>query len=102
MLGAGRVWAEVPGRAPDGCTLDAELAIWFADAIGSEVVRVAEGGEVTERITTPDGSYCCALGGPDGRTLYIATAATLPTAEAPKGTGRLWSLSVDIPHAGWP
>ncbi len=38
-----RVWAEVPGMAPDGCTIDAEGAIWFADAIGKQVVRVRRG-----------------------------------------------------------
>lgn len=101
-LGDGKIWAEVPGRAPDGCTLDADLAIWFADAIGNEVIRVSEGGAMSGRIATPDGAYACALGGTDGRTLFIATAATLPTAEAPTGTGRLWSLKVDVPHAGWP
>lgn len=101
-LGNGRVWAEVPGRAPDGCTLDADMGIWFADAIGNEIVRVTQGGEVTERISTIDGSYCCALGGPNGRTLFVATAASLPTSDAPRGTGRLWSLMVDVPHAGWP
>ena len=32
-----RSWAEVKGRSPDGCTLDAEGAIWFADASGGGV-----------------------------------------------------------------
>ena len=59
-LGTGRVWAEVTERSPDGCTLDAEEAIWFANALGREVVRVREGGQVEEVISTPDGSYACA------------------------------------------
>ena len=45
-----RVWAELGDVLPDGCTLDAEGAIWFADARGTAVVRVREGGEVTDRI----------------------------------------------------
>lgn len=47
-LDEGRVWAELGDRAPDGCTLDAEGAIWFANANHREVVRVREGGEVTD------------------------------------------------------
>jgi sugar lactone lactonase YvrE len=101
-LGPGRVWAEVAGRAPDGCTLDAEGAIWFANAIGRDVARVREGGEVTDVIALPDGCYACALGGPDGRTLFVATAGTLPTPDAPSGTGRLWSIDVDVRRAGRP
>jgi sugar lactone lactonase YvrE len=101
-LGPGRVWADVAGRSPDGCTLDAEGAIWFANAIGREVVRVREGGEVTDAIAMPDGCYACALGGPHGRTLFVATAGTLPSPDAPLGTGRLWSVDVAVPHAGWP
>jgi len=101
-LGAGRVWADVTERAPDGCTLDAEEAIWFANALGREVVRVREGGEVEEVISTPDGSYACALGGTDGRKLFVATAGTLPTSDAPLSTGRLWAVDVDVPHGGWP
>ena len=101
-LGTGRVWADVTERSPDGCTLDAEEAIWFANAVGREVVRVREGGHVEEVISTPDGSYACALGGTDGRRLFVATAATLPTPDAPLGTGRLWAVDVDVPHGGWP
>ena len=28
----------VPGMAPDGCALDGDGAIWFSDALGSQVV----------------------------------------------------------------
>ena len=63
-----RIWAEVPGMAPDGCTIDAEGAIWFADALGKQVVRVREGGEITDQLPTPDNVYACMLGGPDARS----------------------------------
>ena len=36
-----RVWAAIPGAAPDGCAQDADGGIWFSDAFGSQVVRVA-------------------------------------------------------------
>ena len=38
-----RVWAEVPGMAPDGCALDAEGGIWMADAAGSGCVARPRG-----------------------------------------------------------
>ena len=86
-----RVWAEVPGMAPDGCTIDADGAIWFADALGKQVVRVLEGGEITHRIPTPDNVYACMLGGPDGRTLFALTAAgSHPDVVAGTATGALW------------
>ena len=101
-LGAGAVWAELGDRSPDGCALDAEGAIWFANAAGKEVVRVREGGAVVEVVPTPDTAYACALGGADGRTLFVATAATMPSDDAPLGTGQIWTAGVDVPHAGRP
>lgn len=94
-----RIWAEVPGMAPDGCTIDADGAIWFADALGSQVVRVLEGGEITHRLPTPDNVYACMLGGVDGRTLFALTAAgTHPDEVAGTATGALWQTQVDVPR----
>jgi sugar lactone lactonase YvrE len=87
-------------RSPDGCALDAEGAIWFANAAGKEVVRVREGGEILEVIETPDGSYACALGGADGRTLFVATSPALPMDGQQPGGGRIWATTVDVPHGG--
>jgi sugar lactone lactonase YvrE len=94
-----RIWAEVPGMAPDGCTIDADGAIWFADALGSQVVRVLEGGEITHRLPTPDNVYACMLGGVDGRTLFALTAAgSHPDEVAGTATGALWQTPVDVPR----
>ena len=38
-----RQWAQIDRTAPDGCTLDVDGGIWFADAIGSQLVRVVAG-----------------------------------------------------------
>jgi sugar lactone lactonase YvrE len=102
-LGERRRWADVPGMAPDGCTLDADGAIWFADALGSQVVRVREGGEVTDRIPTPMPTFACALGGDDGRTLFVLCApGSRPDEVAGRAAGAIHTTRVDVPHAGRP
>lgn len=97
-LSGRRVWANIDPHLPDGCCLDAEGAIWVADAGGNCVIRVKEGGEITDRIDTGLGAFACMLGGDDGRSLYICVA------EAADGTvkGRIDMQRVEIPHAGLP
>jgi sugar lactone lactonase YvrE len=99
-LDGGRVWAELGDLAPDGCALDEEGAVWFS-ACSKQVVRTRRGGVITDRIETPDLSYACALGGDDGRTLFISTVASSPPRHEP-GTGKIWTTRVDVPHAGLP
>ncbi|NMI01615.1 SMP-30/gluconolactonase/LRE family protein [Pseudonocardia acidicola] len=61
--------------APDGIAADSEGAVWAADALGNRVVRIREGGEIAQEISTGEtGCYACALGGDDGRTLFLCTA----------------------------
>jgi sugar lactone lactonase YvrE len=66
-----RVWADLPGAAPDGICLDAENAVWYADVPNKQCVRVREGGEVMQTIDLDRGCFACALGGADGRTLFL-------------------------------
>ncbi|MBW2419751.1 MAG: SMP-30/gluconolactonase/LRE family protein [Deltaproteobacteria bacterium] len=103
QLSGRRVWAELPGHFPDGCSLDAGGGIWFADAGGKGCLRAVEGGEITNRIETDQTPYACALGGDDGRTLFILTAPTAAAGELTgKGLGRLEMTRVEHPHAGLP
>jgi len=98
-----RVWADVEGYAPDGCTLDAEGGIWFADALAQRVVRVVEGGEITHTLDTGAGTYACALGGADGCTLFVLTAPGADPAEVDGvGGGAILTTQVAVPHAGLP
>jgi sugar lactone lactonase YvrE len=98
-----RVWAEVPDTAPDGCTLDADDGIWFADATRGRVLRVVEGGEITDTIETPMRAFACALGGADGRDLYIVCAPSTSEAKRKgKAEGAIYVTRVDAPHAGLP
>jgi sugar lactone lactonase YvrE len=71
-----RLWADLPGVAPDGCTIDARDRIWCADALGKRCVLVEEGGRIVETISAPDDLhvYACMLGGPGGRTLLQCCA----------------------------
>jgi sugar lactone lactonase YvrE len=103
LLSDGRVWARVDGSFPDGCTLDADGGIWFADAAGARCLRVVEGGEVTHELPTPQPVYACMLGGPDGRTLFALTAVdSRPARAAGTATGTIEVTSVEVPHAGLP
>jgi sugar lactone lactonase YvrE len=91
--------------APDGCALDAEGAIWLADAMGGRLLRVAEGGEILEEQPAPGGGgvFACMLGGDDGRTLLACCAPDFFEHErAAKREASLWTLRVDVPHAGLP
>ena len=98
-----RRWADVPGMAPDGCTMDAKHGIWFADARGSQLVRVLEGGEITHRIPTPQPVFACALGGEFGEQLFALCApGSHPDEVRGKAGGAIYKIWVDVPHAGWP
>jgi sugar lactone lactonase YvrE len=98
-----RVWAELPRRRPDGICLDAEGAIWVANAAAAECVRVAEGGQIIDRIETDQPCFACMLGGPDGTTLFMLTAPSSDPAEvvALRG-GRVLVSEAPAPHAGRP
>jgi sugar lactone lactonase YvrE len=102
-LSGRRVWAETGARPPDGIALDAAGAIWIANPVAPECARIAEGGAVLEVIETGQPCYACMLGGEDGRTLFMLTAATSLAHEAAAApTGKLLTAVVDAPHAGLP
>src|SRR5919106_4162275 len=68
-----RTWAE--GVGADGICLDADGAVWAqSGAMETACVRVAEDGEVLERIDLDRSPFAQMLGGPDGRSLFILAA----------------------------
>jgi sugar lactone lactonase YvrE len=100
-----RVWADLSPHLipPDGICLDAEGAIWVANALGAECVRVVEGGEITDRVVTGQRAFACNLGGSDGTTLFVCTAQTSEAeACAAERTARIEVVTVNVPGAGSP
>jgi sugar lactone lactonase YvrE len=110
-----RVWAEfgpLPTERPidkvlsqgkvagDGACLDAEGALWIADALGDRLIRVREGGEITDEVRPGSPVYACALGGADGRTLFACAAPDFD--EAKRTAAReasLLAIRVAVPAA---
>jgi sugar lactone lactonase YvrE len=97
-----RSYADVAGRAPDGIALDAEGAVWFADAQGDACVRVREGGEITDVIEVGRGCFACALGGPDRTTLFLLTGDGFTGEAIRRRTGAIETVAVAVPGAGLP
>jgi sugar lactone lactonase YvrE len=98
-----RVWAEIPGKVPDGICLDAEGAIWVTSPITREVLRVREGGEVTHTLQPERMPFACMLGGDERRTLFVLTANSFVGAETQQQrAGRIDSAEVEVVGAGYP
>jgi sugar lactone lactonase YvrE len=98
-----REWAALPGVAPDGICLCADGSVWVANALGHDCIRVAEGGEVLERVTTSMHCYACMLGDEDRRTLYLVTAVDSHDAKARTArNGAIEKVRTTVPGAGLP
>jgi sugar lactone lactonase YvrE len=100
-----RVWAQLPSSvSPDGICLDADMAVWCANPEGKDsVVRVREGGEITDRIKVVANAYAVMLGGPDRRHLFICVSGSHDPAEIQRNpSARFQVVEVDVPGAGIP
>ena len=72
-----RTHVDLGGRHPDGICLDAQGALWVASAMESEFIRVLPDGTITDVKACPGHiATSCALGGPDGDTLFMLEAET--------------------------
>jgi sugar lactone lactonase YvrE len=104
-LGAPSLFADLgPERHPDGLCVDAEGAVWVGCYDSGEFLRVVSGGEITHRVEIERGwSVAPALGGADGRTLYmIVDDATLEGLVNGESTGWIMQARVDVPGVGSP
>jgi len=96
-----RAFATIPPPGtPDGSTVDTEGGLWNAEYDGWRVCRYAPDGRLDRVIDLPvQRPTCCALGGPDLRTLFVTTASQkLSDAELAQQplAGRLLALEVDV------
>jgi sugar lactone lactonase YvrE len=98
-----RVWADLDRRIPDGICLDADGAVWVANPAATECFRVAEGGEILDRVETDQRCFACMLGGEDRRTLFMLTSQySLAHEAAARRTGNILITEVATPGAGLP
>jgi sugar lactone lactonase YvrE len=97
QLTSPRLWADTKRWTPDGICLDAEGAIWIGALSKEHFVRVLSDGTFDRTIAVPGRwATACMLGGPDGRTLFMATA------EHEARRGYIETIEVDVPRAGRP
>jgi sugar lactone lactonase YvrE len=98
-----RVWADLGQGVPDGICLDTDNAVWYGDVPNRRCVRVREGGEVLRTVDLDRGCFACALGGPDGRTLFLVAADWSNPAAMTSGapTGQVLTVEAPAPGAGW-
>jgi sugar lactone lactonase YvrE len=86
--------------APDGACLDAEGALWIADATGGRLLRVTEGGGVTDEIRPGINVYACALGGTEHKTLFACAAPDFnEAARKAAREAKLLAIPVAVPAA---
>jgi sugar lactone lactonase YvrE len=79
--------------------------VWCGDSLHQRIARVAPGGEIVERIPTPEAGmsiYAAMLGGEDGKTLLICVAPDwrLGMGDHNEPRASLYTTRVDVPHHG--
>ncbi len=99
-----RTWAELGDGIPDGICVDSEGAVWYADVPNRRCVRVREGGEVLATVEADSGCFSCALGGPDGDTLFVVATRWEGFERAAElvGAGKVLMAEAPAPRTGWP
>ncbi|HET9629805.1 MAG TPA: SMP-30/gluconolactonase/LRE family protein, partial [Novosphingobium sp.] len=99
-LANARLWADLPGRHPDGLCLDAEGGVWVACLAISAFLRITEGGYITHHIPTYGRwSIAPALGGADRRTLFMIS---MEPVDVPDHRSWIEHVRVASPGAGLP
>jgi sugar lactone lactonase YvrE len=84
---------------PDGICIDAEDHVWIASVYDQAAIRVGPDGQL-ERRQVSQMAFACALGGDDGRTLFVATAPDFEPADRRAArAGRIETLRVEVAMA---
>jgi sugar lactone lactonase YvrE len=92
------------GTWADGICLDLDGAVWVADPKGRACRRVTRSGEVVAEVDTdPLPCIACALGGQDGRTLFLLLSELGDFDDlARRPRARIETMRVDVAGAGSP
>ena len=87
--------------AADGASVvDQEGAIWIADALGQRALRILDGAIVDSVSTAPLGCFACALGGEDGKTLFLCVAPDFQEhLRSQEQAAAIYSIKVGVPAA---
>ena len=81
-----RIFADLPGVAPDGLAIDGDNGVWVSAADQSRFIRVFDCGDITHEVdVAPHLAVACTIGGVNGDLLYCLTAHPTWTAVG-KGT----------------
>ena len=82
--------------APEALAAETDGTAWVANALRGEVLRLARGGRVVDRVRTSGHTLGVSLGGSRGRTLFAATVPTLDAeASATTFAGRIELLELE-------
>jgi sugar lactone lactonase YvrE len=93
------VYADLGDYGPDGICIDAADGIWIGACFNEAFVYVTSDGRVADTIPIPGRwAVACALGGADGRTLFMLTAeTTMRSFRHGESKGRIEVAIVDTP-----
>lgn len=69
------VWAQL-GGGPDGIAIDIFDNVWAAIPSLKQVVKVEKGGKITDIVETHFNPLACAIGGEEGKTLFIISVSS--------------------------
>lgn len=89
--------------APDGICADERGGVWLADPIGRRVMRVLDGGAVTDVLDFDERPVACVLAGADRCTLVVCVAPEWHREAALRAPlAHLEAFEVPVPGAGTP
>jgi sugar lactone lactonase YvrE len=97
------VWAELDDAVPDGIALDEQNGLWVASPLSRELLYVAQGGTIEERIKCDSMPIACALGGSGRKTLFVLLSDSINPDECrARRSARIDIMEVAVAGAGWP
>lgn len=89
---------DAPYAPPDGLCVDAHGGVWACDPIGGQIVHLDRHGDPVLVLDHEQHALACTLGGDDGRTLFVCSAAEHhKPSRSGRPTGRIDAYRVDVP-----